>query len=485
MTGIVSGRTTTARDALAQTREVNATTLAAQFAEARDATLRLFDLVARESDLHESPGFGFRPIIWHLAHIGVFEAYWLLQKLKGQPALDERYERIFDPIQTPREQSKELPTRREMETYLSLVRSRVFDVLESARFDTDDALLRDGYVFRLVLEHERQHQETLAYLLQMLDPAKKRRPSDANLDGETARLSLTSGAARDEFARVAQSSREMIEVPACEFEMGAIWEDRFAYDNELPAHTVFVPAFKIDRAPVTNEEFARFVAEGGYTRREFWTEEGWSWREKEDWQHPLYWSRDSASSTSSSTSTTSTSSASSSWRVRAMFGEESLPPGHPVSGISWYEAQAFARFAGKRLPTEAEWERAASWDADHKQKRLYAWGDDDPSDARCNFDLNFWGTTPVGAFADGASAVGCLDMTGNIWEWTSSKFAGYPNFRAFPYPEYSEVWFDEDHRILRGGSWATHSSVLRTSFRNFFRRHFRIAFAGLRLASDA
>jgi iron(II)-dependent oxidoreductase len=273
----------------------------------------------------------------------------------------------------------------------------------------------------------------------------------------------------------------MIEVPACELVLGAGNDDRFVYDNELPARVVSVPAFKIDRAPVTNEEFARFVAEGGYARRELWDEEGWAWREREGWEHPLYWLCDGASR---QTRSQSASSDPSSWRVRAMFGEEPLPPDHPVSGVSWYEAEAYARWAGKRLPTEVEWERAASWDDEKRSKRLYAWGDDEPTDELCNFDLRRWGTTPVGAFPAGASPVGCLDMTGNVWEWTSSKFAGYPGFRAFPYPEYSEVWFDEDHRVLRGGSWATDASVLRTTFRNFFRRHFRIAFAGLRCASD-
>jgi iron(II)-dependent oxidoreductase len=453
--------------------------IATQLAAARAATLSLFDLVPREADLHESPGFGFRPIIWHLAHIGVFEAYWILQKVKGDASPDARYERIFDPIATPREQSKELPSRREMEDYLARVRARVLDYLETApsdAFANGDAMLRDGYVFRLVLEHERQHQETLAYLLHMLDPAKKSRPPASNVatkvDASSAGLSSTSAATTADSAPVAPPSNDMIEVPAGEFQMGALWRDVFAYDNERPAHAVSLPAFKIARAPVTNDEFARFIAEGGYTRREFWDDEGWAHRERENWTHPLYWSRDDASSTSSA------------WRVRTMFGEEALPPAHPVTGVSWYEAEAFARFAGKRLPTEAEWERAASWDAEHERRRLFAWGDEAPTIERCNFDLNFWGTTPVGAFASGASAVGCLDMTGNVWEWTASKFAGYPGFRVFPYPEYSEVWFDDDHRVLKGGSWTTGASVLRTSFRNFFRRHFRIAFAGLRLASN-
>ncbi|HEX8151158.1 MAG TPA: SUMF1/EgtB/PvdO family nonheme iron enzyme, partial [Pyrinomonadaceae bacterium] len=164
--------------------------------------------------------------------------------------------------------------------------------------------------------------------------------------------------------------------------------------------------------------------------------------------------------------------------------EEELRPAHPVTGVSWHEAEAYARFSGKRLPTEAEWEKAASWDASRSAKRRYAWGDDEPDARRCNSGGRLWGTTPVGAFPEGASHYGCLDMTGNVWEWTSTPFEGFPGFEPFPYPEYSAEWFDGDHRVLKGGSWATSPSVLRTSFRNFFRRPFRIAFAGLRLAED-
>jgi iron(II)-dependent oxidoreductase len=446
--------------------------LAAELQSVREATLRLFDIVLVESDLHESPGFGFRPLIWHLAHTGVFESYWILQKVKGDPAPDERYERVFDPIATPREQSKDLPARREMEAYLADVRRRVLDFLAAAPLDADDPLLGDAYVFRLVLEHERQHQETLAYLLHLLDPAKKARPAAQIIDDGSADPSSSETTAPRDAPPAAPSATaehgetgEMILVPAGEFRMGAEW-GVFAYDNELPAHDLFVPAFRLARTPVTNGEFARFVAEGGYRRREFWDEEGWPWREREGWESPLYWRRDGGA-----------------WLLRGMFGEGELPPDHPVTGVSWYEAEAYARFAGRRLPTEPEWEKAASWDAARGHKTLYAWGDRAPSDALCNFDLRRWGTAPVAAFPAGASPAGCLDMNGNAWEWTSSKFAGYPNFRAFPYPEYSEVWFDEDHRVLKGGSWATSAPVLRTSFRNFFRRHFRIAFAGLRLAA--
>jgi iron(II)-dependent oxidoreductase len=423
------------------------------FAGARAETMRLFDL-ALEDELRRSPGFGYRPIIWHLAHIGVFEAYWLLQKLGGLPAPDELYERVFDPIKTPREESKDLPSRREMEDYLRRVRSGVNEVLYRHDFDSEDPLARGGYLFHLVLEHELQHQETLLYLFQLLDPLSKTRP-----------IELARGVVEETTADVPG----MVLIPEGGFKMGAVW-DSFAYDNERPAREVFLKDFRIARAPVTGGEYARFVEEGGYERREFWGEEGWSWREKEEWRCPLYWRREDAKG---------------GWFERRMFDECALRLNHPVAGLSWYEAEAYANFAGKRLPTEAEWEKAASWDEARSAKRRYAWGDEEPDATRCNFGGRFWGTTPVGAFRSGASPYGCLDMTGNVWEWTADSFKGFEGFEPFPYPEYSEVWFDGDHRVLKGGSWATRPAVLRTSFRNFFRRHFRIAFAGLRLAEDA
>ena len=326
--------------------------------------------------------------------------------------------------------------------------------LERFDFGDPDPLKADGHLFRLVLEHEQQHQETLLYLFQMLDPSKKTRPSSE--DGGSAPAETTSPVG------------EMVSVPAGAFLMGSVW-DSFAYDNERPAREVYVPEFRIGRAPVTNGEYARFVGEGGYRRREFWSEEGWARREQEGWECPLYWRRDGAGG----------------WVERRMFEEGALEEAHPVTGVSWFEAEAYANFSGLRLPTEAEWERAASWDGARGVKRRFAWGDEEPDDTRCNYGARRWGTTPVGLFPAGASHAGCLDMTGNVWEWTSTPFEGFPGFEPFPYPEYSEVWFDGDHRVLKGGSWATSPSVLRTSFRNFFRRHFRIAFAGLRLAADA
>ncbi|HEY0406627.1 MAG TPA: ergothioneine biosynthesis protein EgtB [Pyrinomonadaceae bacterium] len=428
--------------------------IAALMTRARAETLKLFDL-AREEDLRSSPGFGFRPIVWHLAHIGVFEAYWLLQKLKGEAAPDKRYERIFDPINTPREESKNLPSRREMEAYLSKVRARSLRALEQTSFDEAEPLLRDGYVFHLVLEHEYQHQETLCYLLHMLPAAKKRKPSM-----EAAQRAVAASAS-------SASLPEMVTIAAGEFEMGAS-SRAFVYDNELPRHVVSLPSFKLDRLLTTNAEYTAFIEEGGYRRREWWSDEGWDWREREDWQAPLYWQKDADV-----------------WRARGFFDEDAPAAQHPVAGISWHEAEAYARFRGKRLPTEAEWERAASFDACANRSRRFSWGDEEPDARLCNFNNDLWSTSAVGSYTAGASADGCLDMTGNVWEWTQDAFAGYPGFEPFPYPEYSQMWFDGDHRVLKGGSWATRAPLLRNSFRNFFRRHFRIAFAGIRCAQDA
>jgi iron(II)-dependent oxidoreductase len=167
-----------------------------------------------------------------------------------------------------------------------------------------------------------------------------------------------------------------------------------------------------------------------------------------------------------------------------MFAEAAMNPNLPVTGVSWHEAMAYARFVGKRLPTEAEWEKAATWENETKRKRRFPWGDAAPSPEIVNFNGHYLGPTPVGAFPAGASAAGCLDMGGNVWEWTSTTFDEYPGFSPYPYPEYSEIWFDGDHRVLKGGSWMTRAPLLRASFRNFFRLGFRYAFAGFRCAAD-
>ncbi|HYV04835.1 MAG TPA: SUMF1/EgtB/PvdO family nonheme iron enzyme [Blastocatellia bacterium] len=442
------------------TNRFDADQIAGLMDESRRHTGRLMNLVINEADLRRSPGLGFRPILWHLGHVGAFEGYWILQRIKGDPTISRRYDEIFDPIKTPREDSTNLPPISEIENYLDRVRGEVLRFLE--RFQPgDEPLLRDGYVFDMVIEHEYQHQETVAYLLQMLDPRLKR----AQLAGPVG-----SGQTSNEEHRIESMLPRMVNIAGGPFEIGSDGY-HFAYDNERPQHTLELGDFRIDTYPVTAGEFAEFIGARGYQTRSVWSDEGWDWKETNKIDCPEYWSVSEAAG-----------SAESRFRVREMFEDAAIKVDHPVTGVSWYEAEAYARFVGKRLPSEAEWEKAASWDPVAGRKRRFSWGDA-PGD-HGNFGFQHWGTVPVDAFVDGANAYGCLDMNGNVWEWTASRFEGYPGFKAFPYPEYSEIWFDGDHRVMKGGSWATRLPLLRCSFRNFWRPRFRVAFGGFRCAAD-
>ncbi len=438
---------------------LNTNRIATLMDESRRHTRRLMNLIIDEADLRRSPGAGFRPLLWHLGHVGAFEGYWILQRVKGAPSISPRYDEIFDPIKTPREDSTNLPPIPEINSYLERVREEVLDFLVKLPPPAGDPLLSDGYVFDMVIEHEYQHQETVAYLLQMLAPAAKRMgDGDQTVDNEAIE-------GRDMRAPKADLPR-MVSVPGGPFEMGADGST-FAYDNEMPAHRVELADFRIDVYPVTAGEYAEFIEAGGYQTRSLWSDDGWEWKKAHNIISPEYWSRSDDATR---------------WRVREMFEETAMRVDHPVTGVSWYEADAYARFVGKRLPTEAEWEKAASWDPAAAARRRF--GCEGEVGLKGNFGFQNWGTTSVEKHPGGASAYGCVDMSGNVWEWTSSRFEGYPGFKAFPYPEYSEIWFDGDHRVLKGGSWATRLPLLRCSFRNFWRPRFRIAFSGFRCAAD-
>jgi iron(II)-dependent oxidoreductase len=243
----------------------------------------------------------------------------------------------------------------------------------------------------------------------------------------------------------------------------------WAYDNERPAHTVDVDAFWIDTTPVTNGRYAEFIADGGYAEQRWWTEAGWAWVREASLEHPEFWAPDGQGG----------------W-VRTRLGRtEAVPLEEPVQHVCWYEADAYARWAGKRLPTEAEWEKAAAWTPDGV-KRRFPWGDEEPSPVVANLSTSGrFAPAPAGSFAAGASPWGCRQMIGDVWEWTASDFSAYPGFRSFPYREYSEVFFGPDYKVLRGGSWATHPTAIRTTFRNWDYPIRRQIFSGFRCARDA
>ncbi|MEA2972062.1 MAG: gamma-glutamyl hercynylcysteine S-oxide synthase [Actinomycetota bacterium] len=390
------------------------------------------------------------PLVWDLAHVGNYEELWLLREVAGAAPIDAALDDVYDAFRHPRAGRPSLPLLGPAESrrYLVDVRGRALDALEKAVLDGDGdgrALLAGGFVYGMVVQHEHQHDETMLATLQLMAGAGYRPlapPPPAAVDPPPS---------------------GEVYVPAGPFVMGTDREP-FAYDNERPAHVVDLPAFRIDAGPVTNGRYLEFVLDGGYDRPELWEAEGWTWRVDNDVRHPQFWVREGRDWT----------------RDRYGFHED-LPLDEPVQHVCWYEADAFALWAGKRLPTEAEWEKAASWTPDGV-KRRFPWGDDEPTAAVANLGGGLYRPAPVGAYPAGASAYGCHQMIGDVWEWTASDFEPYPGFASFPYREYSEVFFGPDYKVLRGGSWATSPAAVRNTFRNWDYPIRRQIFSGFRCA---
>jgi len=415
---------------------------------ARAATEALLEPIP-ENVLVASVGGGHQPpLIWDYAQIAYFEELWLLRNVKGDPLISPLHDEIYAAFLHERSDRTELPSLRPAaaRAYAEDVRARVLEALEHIDLDASNALLHNAFVFGLVLQHELQQQETMLEALQLRTDYEYPAPSSSAPDR-------------------APIGPAEIHVPAGSFMLGAV-DEPWAYDNELVPHEVELRPFWIDRAPVTTSAFAKFVKDKGYRSKRLWSAEGWEWRTRENAHAPLYWEKGKGG-----------------WE-RIRFGRrEPVPANEPVQHVSWHEAEAFARWAGKRLPTEAEWERAASW---HEQegKFRYPWGQ-----AWMGFEASLdhrrFSPAPAGSYAGGVSPIGCVQMGGDVWEWTSSHFQPYPGFLAFPYPECSEVFFGEAYRVLRGGSWATAALVARTSFRNWDFPGRRQMFAGFRCARDA
>ena len=388
------------------------------------------------------------PLLWDLGHIAACEDLWLCQRAGGLAPLKPELAQVYDAAETPRVDRGNVPYLRRDDAleFMQQVRDRALAVLERTDIsEGGDRLNARGFVWEMLVQHEHQHNETMLQTMQLAEAGVFEAP----------RPSLHEAPRRPE-------GPETVRIPAGSFGMGDAGEG-FSYDNERHRHERALGAFEIDRSPVTNGHFERFVSDGGYERRELWQADGWSWLEREGAQRPLYWSADG--------------------RERRFERVAPRDPDLPVMHVSWHEADAYARWAGKRLPSEAEWERAAGWDPGAKRARRYPWGDEEPTPARANLDQLGFGPMPPGAL-DGATPEGVRAMLGDCWEWTASPFTGYPGFRAFPYREYSEIFFGDRYRVLRGGSWATRTSVARNSFRNWDLPERRQIFSGFRCARD-
>jgi iron(II)-dependent oxidoreductase len=390
------------------------------------------------------------PLVWDLGHVAQFEGQWLLRGLGIEPPRPE-LDPVYDPQRTPRAERDRLPIPDVAETrhFMEEVRRRIGPQLEAIdRGQVRGPLAADGLVVQLVAQHEAQHQETMLQAIALRE----------DVPFEPAFLE------RRGSLPIARPAERAVLVAGGPFIMGT--DDGLpAYDNERPAHEVDVPAFRMDVTPVTNGAYLAFMQDGGYRRQNLWTDEGWRWRESQGAHAPLHWRPDGAE-----------------WRAMVFGRPVAIDPDCPVVHVSWFEADAYARWAGKRLPTEAEWEKAAAWDPGRHHSRRYPWGDRAPEPHHANIDQRRLAPAPAGSYPKGRSPYGCLQMLGDVWEWTASWFDGYPGFAAFPYREYSEIFFGRTYRVLRGGSFATTALVARNTFRNWDFPERRQIFAGFRCA---
>jgi iron(II)-dependent oxidoreductase len=401
----------------------------------REQTVALVDHLS-EDELSSVLSPIMSPLVWDLAHIAAYEDLWLAHRHGGLELLRPDLAELYDAFETPRSVRGEIELLgpRQAWAYMKDVRARSAQALDARG-------VGDGTIYELVIRHELQHSETMRQTMALAGLLPPGEPHLEPLAG----------------------ANEWIDVPAGKFEMGA-GPDGFAYDNERPRHMVELPAFQIARRPVTNASWLSFSEGGGYERREWWSDEGWAWKLQQD--------------------------------ATCDPGVASGHPDAPVCHVSWFEADAFARASGARLPCEAEWEKAAgrhlesaTWGngedkATGQRLDSTTWGNGEDKAAGQHLDST-WGSgreTPEGGQA--GAKVGPLQGIGQVWEWTSSRFDGYPGFVAHPYKEYSEVFFGRDYRVLRGGSWATSPRVGTITFRNWDHPIRRQIFAGVRLARD-
>lgn len=390
------------------------------------------------------------PLVWDLAHISNQEEQWLWRTVAGRTALRPEIDSVYDAFEHPRSVRPTLPLLppAEARAYASDVRSRVLDVLDRTALE-GRPLVESAFAFGMIAQHEQQHDETMLITHQLREgPAALTAPPPP-ADGAGDLLPAE------------------VRVPGGPFTMGTS-DEPWALDNERPAHTRITPAFFIDTVPVTNGAYLRFIADGGYTDDRWWRPEGWAQIRQHSIAAPLFWRKDGGQ-----------------WLRRRFGVDEPVPEDQPVVHVSWYEADAYARWAGRRLPTEAEWEKAARHDPASGRSRRYPWGDADPTPAHANLGQRHLSPAPAGSYPEGRSPLGVRQLIGDVWEWTGSDFLPYPGFTAFPYKEYSEVFFGDAHKVLRGGSFAVDPVACRGTFRNWDLPVRRQIFAGFRTARDA
>jgi gamma-glutamyl hercynylcysteine S-oxide synthase len=420
--------------------------------DARAQSDALFEIIRPEA-FYERPIAERHRIIFYLGHLEAFDWNLFSRELPGlkpfAPGFDQLFAFGIDPVNggLPDDQPEDWPKRDEVLGYVQSLRTSLSDELANALEGADDGRQRtlSQYV-NVAIEHRLMHVETLAYMLHRLPLNLKRsRPGMPP-------------------PRAPQVRPHMTAIPAGIATLGLKREDEgaFGWDNEFEEHSVVVPEFRIDTYKITNFQYLRFVAEGGYGEKSFWSDAAWDWLRSSGTLHPAFWTRRGSQ-----------------FFIRTMFDEVPLPQDWPVY-VSHAEASAYARWAGRELPTEAEWHRAA-YGAHNGAERAYPWGDEPPTPSLGNFDFQYWDPSPVAAFPAGSSAFGVTDLVGNGWEWTRTVFAPFEGFEAFSfYPGYSANFFDNQHYVMKGGSARTAACLLRRSFRNWFQPLYPYIYAGFR-----
>ncbi len=428
--------------------------------DARALTDQLFALVRPEA-MTDRPIPARHRIIFYLGHLEAFDWNMIAKHVLGLGAMDEEFDTLFafgiDPVdgRLPSDQPSDWPAREQIEAYNHKVRDRLDrEVARALASPSAPEFLRDGTVLHAAVEHRLMHAETLAYMLHQLPLERKILQPSAPLQISGAR---------------AQRSRKMVRIPAGTATLGRprAPENGFGWDNEFEQHTVRVPAFEIDVFNVTNGDYLEFLHAGGHQERSFWTEDDWNWVQQAGIAHPTFWVERGGR-----------------WYLRTMFDEIPLPLDWPVY-VSHAEASAYCRWAGKALPTEAQFHRAA-YGTPEGTEREYPWGNAPPAPAYGNFDFQRWDPVPVGALPAAVSAFGVADLVGNGWEWTSTRFEPFAGFQSYPfYPGYSANFFDGKHYVLKGGSARTAACLLRRSFRNWFQPHYPYVYATFRGVRNA
>jgi ergothioneine biosynthesis protein EgtB len=437
--------------------------LLSEFIEVRTKTLELFKPLNIEDAVIQSSTFGSPPN-WHIAHVSWF-FHKILEKYGEKISSNDyvnleylnSYYQKFGNILPKSERGKfPRPTVNQTIKYRSYIEEKIISFLKKVQ--SSNRLSEElRYDILLANQHEMQHQELMIYDFQHYfhrfhDPQDNYKPVlilDKGLD-RSSKIEKPSG---------------MVQIPGGIYKIG-FDGDQFCYDNETPQHKVYLNSYKIDVAPISNGQFMEFINDNGYRHSRLWLADGWDKVIEENWSAPLYWEWISGG-----------------WMKKDFRGLRRIDPNEPVTNISYYEADAYAKWAGKRLPTEAEWEKAASWNEDRQKKSVYPWGNDKATPAYANLlESHLWGPSSLGSYPAGKSYFGCHHMIGDVWEWTSSEYTLYPGFKS-KFSEYTDKWAI-NQKVLRGGSFATPAKQIRNTYRNYFKPHERIPFAGFRCAED-